>query len=272
MNNGPMLFLGLFASMAISWVAFVLGPQAQMGGLQPAKTVAALPVVYPNTTSGLARQGEEVYRACGCVYCHTAQVRPKELGSDLAHGWGVRRSVAHDYIYEQTVMLGMQRVGPDLANAGLRMDATAVLARLWDARMFEAKSLMPPYRYLFELRKIGRTPTPDALVVRPEFAAPPGYEIVPRPAARALAAYVASLRQEPYLFEAPPPAGSVSTNAAAGGTNAPAGGTNAAVGGTNAATGSTNAPAAGNGVPALPVGTNAANPQSAIRNPQSAIE
>ena len=79
MNSGPMLFLGLFASMAISWVTFVLGPQAQMGNLQPAKTVAPLPAVYPNTTPGLARQGAEVYRASGCAYCHTEQVRPAEL-------------------------------------------------------------------------------------------------------------------------------------------------------------------------------------------------
>jgi cytochrome c oxidase cbb3-type subunit 2 len=225
-NNGLMLFFGLFASMAISWVAFVLGPQAQMGNLQPATTVAALPAVYPNAAPGLARQGAEVYRACGCAYCHTEQVRPKELGADLARGWGIRRSVAHDYIFDQTVLLGAQRVGPDLANAGLRMDAAAALARLWDARIFETKSLMPPYKYLFDVRKIGRTPSPDALAVKREFAAPQGYEIVPRPAARALAAYVASLRQEPYLFEAPPPPGMVFTNAEAGGTNTPSGETN----------------------------------------------
>jgi cytochrome c oxidase cbb3-type subunit 2 len=221
MNNGPMLFLGLFASMAISWVTFVLGPQAQMGNLQPAKTVAPLPAVYPNTTPGLARQGAEVYRASGCAYCHTEQVRPAELGSDLARGWGIRRSVAHDYIFDQPVMPGAQRVGPDLANAGLRMSSMAVLVRLWDARIINhldaAHSLMPPYRYLFDVRKIGRTPSPDALVVPPEFAAPQGCEIVPRPAARALAAYVANLRQEPYLFEAPPPPDLAGTNAAAAG-------------------------------------------------------
>ena len=34
---------------------------------------------------------------------------------------------------------------------------------------------------------------------------PSGYEIVPRPEARALAAYVTSLHQDGYLFEAPPP-------------------------------------------------------------------
>jgi cytochrome c oxidase cbb3-type subunit 2 len=224
MNNGPFLFLGLFASMAVSWLTFVLGPQLQIGNLEPAQTVAPLPVVYPNNAPGEARQGAEVYRAHGCVYCHTEQVRPNALGSDIAHGWGRRRSVARDYIFEQTVMLGTQRIGPDLANAGARMDATAVLLRLYDPRIFEAHTVMPPYRYLFEVRKIGRAPSADALVAPPKFAAPDGYEIVPRPAAHALAAYIANLRQEPYLFEAPPPpsANSASTNAVATDTNAPA--------------------------------------------------
>ena len=80
MNNGPMLYLGLFAAMAISWVTFVLGPQVQMAGLLPAQTVGSLPVSYPNNPPGLARQGAEVYRACGCVYCHTQQVRPRGAG------------------------------------------------------------------------------------------------------------------------------------------------------------------------------------------------
>ncbi len=269
MNNGPVLFLGLFASMAISWVTFVLGPMAQLGNLQQARTVAALPATYPNSPPGLAEQGEEVYRACGCVYCHTRQVRPAESGADLAHGWGVRRSVAHDYIFERKVMLGTQRIGPDLANAGLRMDATAVLARLWDPRIVNkldsAHSIMPSYRYLFDVRKTGSAPLAGALTVPTEFAPPAGYEIVPRPAARALAAYMAASRQEPYLFEAPPPPGTVvATNAPANGTNAPSGGTNAPNAGTNARAG-TNTPVTS----ALPAGTNPPNPQSAIRNPQS---
>ena len=251
MNSGPLLFLGLFVSMAVSWVTFVLGPQAQLADLQQAKTVAPLPVSYPNTPPGQARQGEQVYRACGCAYCHTEQVRPAELGSDLARGWGARRSVAHDYIYDQTVLLGAQRLGPDLANAGLRMDATAALARLWEPRALNnldaGHSIMPAYKYLFDVRKIGRAPSPDALVTGPKFAAPAGYEIVPRPAARALAAYVAGLRQEAYLFEAPPPAGSPSANALTAATNAPTGETNAPAGGTTS-------PAAGSGAPALPSG------------------
>ena len=266
MNNGPMLFLGLFASMAISWVTFVLGPMAQLGNLQQARTVAPLPASYPNNPPGLAEQGAEVYRACGCTYCHTRQVRPAGSGADLAHGWGVRRSVAHDYIFERTVMLGTKRIGPDLANAGLRMDATAVLARLWDPRIVNkldsAHSIMPSYRYLFDVRKAGSAPFADVLGVPAEFAPPAGYEIVPRPAARALAAYMAASRQEPYLFEAPPPPGTVVvTNAPANGTNAPSAGTNAPGNGTNAPSGGTNAP----GASAPPTSSNAANPHSAFR-------
>jgi cytochrome c oxidase cbb3-type subunit 2 len=64
---------------------------------------------------------------------------------------------------------------------------------------------MPPYRFLFETRKTGFFPSPNALVLPAKDAPPPGREIVPLPEARALAAYLLSLRQDGYLFEAPPP-------------------------------------------------------------------
>jgi len=222
MNSGPLIFLGLLASMAISWFTFVLGPVVQLGALQQTNTVSSLPVPYPNNVPGQAHQGAEIYRANGCAYCHTQQARAAELGPDLQLGWGIRRSVAHDYIFSDPVMLGSLRIGPDLANAGARMDVTNVLYRLYDPRIVNnldrGHSLMPSYQYLFNVRKVGRVPSPEALMVPAQYATP-GYEIVPRPAAWALAAYVVSLRQAPYLFEAPPPLGM--TNLPAGGTNAP---------------------------------------------------
>ena len=177
MNSGPSLFLGLFLAMAISWLAFVLEPQMQIGSLQQTNTVAvgAMPVMYPVGLPGDADQGAEVYRANGCAACHTQQARPNGDGNDLARGWGRRRSVADDYIYDQPVMLGSQRVGPDLANAGLRMDANAVLARLYNPRALlgNGASIMPPYPYLFEKRKIRGVPSSDALRLPPPFAPPP---------------------------------------------------------------------------------------------------
>src|SRR5437660_1007432 len=38
------------------------------------------------------------------------------VGPDIARGWGLRRSVAEDFLFDNPVMLGSQRIGPDLAN------------------------------------------------------------------------------------------------------------------------------------------------------------
>ena len=89
---------------------------------------------------------------------------------------------------------------------------------------------MPPYRFLFKKRKVGPRPSPEALALTGDQAPAPSYEIVPRPAAKALAAYLISLRADAPLFDAPlsmpAPAGTpASTNApvvpGAASTNAP---------------------------------------------------
>jgi cytochrome c oxidase cbb3-type subunit 2 len=208
MNNGPLLFLGLFAAMAFSWLGFVMEPQVQIGNLAQTNTVVvgdASPQTYPLAPSGEAHQGAEVYNANGCAACHTQMVRPLELGPDISHGWGARRSVAEDYLFDQPVLLGSQRVGPDLANFGRRSDINGIMMRLYNPRSIVPGSIMPSYRFLFETRKIERAPSTNALVLPDNLAPPAGYEIVARPEARALAAYLLSLRQDGYLFEAPPP-------------------------------------------------------------------
>ena len=68
-----------------------------------------------------------------------AQLWIVPIGPDLARGWGRRRSVAEDYLYDSTVMPGSQRVGPDLANVGVRLpDANWHLLHLYAPRL-EAK-------------------------------------------------------------------------------------------------------------------------------------
>lgn len=142
-------------------------------------------------------------------------------GPDVVRGWGPRRTVAADYLYDYPVLLGSQRVGPDLANVGLRLpDPNWHLQHLYAPRLVVKGSPMPPYRFLFEQHKIGRHPSPDALQLPAEFAPPPGTEIVPRPEARALVAYLLSLRADAPLFEAPltppaPPPAPAPTNAPA---------------------------------------------------------
>jgi cbb3-type cytochrome oxidase cytochrome c subunit len=153
-----------------------------------------------------------------------AQVWIRPTGPDIARGWGQRHTVAEDFLFDDPVMLGSQRVGPDLANIGVRQpDANWHLRHLYAPRLEAKDSSMPPYRFLFETRRIERVASPDALALPADVAPPSGYEIVPKPEAKALAAYLISLRADAPLFVAP-----LSEVSAPTATNAPALSTNAA--------------------------------------------
>ena len=126
-------------------------------------------------------------------------------GADIARGWGVRRSVAADYLYDAPVQLGTLRVGPDLANVGARQaNANVHLLHLYAPRAVVTNSTMPSFKFLFEVRKAGSAPAADALNNLPkEFAPADGYEVVPKAEAKQLVAYLLSLRADAPLYEAP---------------------------------------------------------------------
>ena len=295
MNHGPLIFLGVFFALALSWFGLVFEPQLQLGNAQPATNIVNTAQLYPQMRPGQARQGLDVYRSLGCAACHSQQIgqtgrtydvtltdagtnraevvaallkvvaaaeaeklvagpMPRTIlrdvtrsvadvtvanlettsaraevkivptGPDIARGWGRRRSVAEDFLFDHPVMLGSQRVGPDLADVGSRLpDVHWHLLHLYNPRLVVQKSVMPPYRFLFEKRRIGREPSPDALQLSGEFAPEQGWEIVPTDEARQLVAYLLSLRADTVIFETPMTVATatVSTNAA-GATNAPA--------------------------------------------------
>jgi len=125
-------------------------------------------------------------------------------GADIAHGWGIRRSVAADYLYDVPVQLGSLRVGPDLAAVGVRDPlASWQLLHLYAPGAVVKNSAMPSFKFLFEVSKIGAAPSPDALNLPKEFAPPAGCEVVPKPEAKELVAYLLSLRADAPLYEAP---------------------------------------------------------------------
>jgi cbb3-type cytochrome oxidase cytochrome c subunit len=125
-------------------------------------------------------------------------------GTDIARGWGYRQSVAADYLYDNPVPLGSLRAGPDLSNIGVRSpDVNWQLQHLYAPRSLVKNSTMPAFRFLFTVRKIGAQPAPDALVLPPEFAPANGCEVVPTAEARQLAAYLAGLKANVPLYEAP---------------------------------------------------------------------
>src|SRR5205085_3947052 len=94
-------------------------PNIQIGALNPQMDEEGTDI-YPAPKSGMAAHGREVYAANGCIYCHSQQVRPDYLYADIDRKWGVRRSAPRDYIFERPVLLGKERLGPDLANIGKR--------------------------------------------------------------------------------------------------------------------------------------------------------
>ena len=213
MSRSSNLFGGIFGTFAVSCVALILGPQMQIGGIKELENPdegTRYPVV--NT-----RKGSEVYISEGCYYCHTQQIRDPQNGSDIGRGWGPRRTVARDYIFETPPLLGSNRLGPDLTNVGNKSwrnepaddfvarppkrDKAWHLLHLYNPRIHVAESIMPPYRYLFEEVKIGGQKAEKAL---PIAASKPGYVIIPSDKADQLVDYLLSLDRTAPLPEAGP--------------------------------------------------------------------
>jgi len=125
-------------------------------------------------------------------------------GADIARGWGSRHSVAADYLYDAPVELGSLRAGPDLANIGQRApDANWQLVHLYAPKAVAKDSAMPSFKFLFTVQPVGATPSPAALKLPADFAAPAGFEVVPTPEASELAAYLLNLHADAPLYEAP---------------------------------------------------------------------
>lgn len=205
MKHMPLLFLGIFFVIAFSFTGIVLVNNRDFARMKPIAMEEG-EETWPQATSGLAQQGKEVYIAQGCLYCHSQQVRRKGFGSDFERGWGDRQSVPRDYILQKRVQLGTSRTGPDLMTIGQRQpSAEWHYLHLYNPQFTSPDSVMPPFRYLFETRKIRNgQPTPDALRIPANFAdelPPEGYEIVPTDKGRALVAYLLSLKLQYELPE-----------------------------------------------------------------------
>lgn len=205
------MFSGILAVFAISFAVLAMAPAIQLNGLQP-QVDEDTGDIYPIDVSGVGAEGRAVYVSEGCVSCHTQQVRAAGDGADLERGWGVRRTVARDYIYDKPVLLGMMRLGPDLANVGIRKDpddpdryTTAWhYLHLYNPQAMSPGSIMPSYKFLFEKRKIPGQLDADALKLTGDEAPPPGYQIVPSNEARELVAYLTTLDHSHPLKEAGP--------------------------------------------------------------------
>lgn len=203
MNYSPLLFLGILATFCASWLGLVHAPYRQLQHLA-VNVNTNTGVRYPQMRPGEAQQGAEIYRSLGCQQCHTLQVRPERFCSDMARGWGQRRSVARDYLFDQPVMVGAMRLGPDLANYGERMPTNGTpLLHIYRPQAVVSNSLCPPNPFLFSERRVSNAgASPAALILPKGFELEPETEVVPLPEARQLLEFLRSLRTSVELPEA----------------------------------------------------------------------
>jgi cytochrome c oxidase cbb3-type subunit II len=170
-------------------------------GIELSKTPAG-PGVEPLTP--LEVQGRNIYVANGCSYCHTQQVRP--LAEDGVFG---RPSAPGDFAYQTPELLGSERTGPDLTDVGMRRGSDVwQYMHLYNPRSVVPESIMPSFSWMFRVMDQappGVTPVP----VPPAYAPRHGI-VVPTLEARALVAYLVSLKQPPL------PGAHGGTSAAAG--------------------------------------------------------
>ncbi|MCC5831175.1 MAG: cbb3-type cytochrome c oxidase subunit II [Phycisphaeraceae bacterium] len=193
MNRGSVIYLGLVVTFVAAWIGLVLAPARQLGDL-PGAVDPVTGQTHPRRYTALELEGRAVYRAEGCIYCHSQQIRGGRFNADIERGWGPRRSHPIDYLRDNPVFLGTSRTGPDLINIGARQPSDSWHhLHLYDPRIVSPGSIMPPFGYLYELRPIGDQPSPDALTLRGGHAPPEGMEVVPTRRARALVAYLLSL-------------------------------------------------------------------------------
>jgi cbb3-type cytochrome oxidase cytochrome c subunit len=146
-----------------------------------------------------------------------AEIHIVPIGADISRGWGLRHSVAEDFLYDDGVQLGNLRVGPDLAGVGARLpDVNWQLLHLYAPQSLAKDSVMPPFRYLFETKKkVNGEFSPDALNLPPAFAPAAAYEVVPTDDAKKLVAYLLSLHADVPLYDAPFTPPQPATNSAA---------------------------------------------------------
>lgn len=211
MNRSTSIFIGLLLIFLTSWLVLVVAPYVQLGRLNPDVddvTQDQTPAAY----SGLAEQGRQVYAANGCVYCHSQQVDASSFNTDIARKWGERRTVARDYLRDRAAYLGNSRLGPDLANFGARPEAEKMKDTAdWLYAHFYAPDTVaegtncPPLPFLFNHREVIGQPSTEAVHLPGDTVeAVPKEEIVPGHDAKALAAYLLSLKRTTYkLAEAP---------------------------------------------------------------------
>ena len=193
-NNHKKLFKTAFLLFATLTLFVAIIP-----ALQNQKNNKALPTSEPLSEAAL--HGKAIFIENGCVACHTQQVR----NIDMDKVWGNRPGIAADYadnkrmsaFVNTATLMGTERTGPDLSNVGNRQPSLEWnLLHLYQPRAVVSKSIMPAYKWLFDVKE---NPGKDEVVVSvpEEFLKGVKGKVVATKDALDLVAYLQSLKQAP---------------------------------------------------------------------------
>ena len=110
-----------------------------------AHTSKTVPSEIFRTRESQEQAGRKLYIANGCVYCHTQSIRTIDwdLGAE-------RIAQAGDYIADHPILLGSQRTGPDLSQAGGEHPDDWHRAHFANPRFTRPLSIMPAFEFMGE--------------------------------------------------------------------------------------------------------------------------
>jgi mono/diheme cytochrome c family protein len=86
-------------------------------------------------------QGRKLFYSNGCNYCHTQYVRLEDTAMGAVSEGG-------NYAFDNPMILGSERTGPDLSYVGRKRGEAWEIAHLKDPRAFSPNSIMPKFDFL----------------------------------------------------------------------------------------------------------------------------
>jgi len=202
-NSHTKLFTAAFLLFAVLTFLVCIVP-----ALNNQANNAPLPFAQP--LSAEAVKGKAVFISNGCVACHTQQVR----NVDMDKIWGERPSIAADYADNHrtdfwrntSTLMGTERTGPDLTNIGTRQPSIEWhLSHLFNPRIVVKNSIMPSYRWMFEIRN-KKVEGDISVSVPEEFMEGKMGVVIAKEEALQLVAYLQELKQTKLPSNAPQPA------------------------------------------------------------------
>ncbi len=98
-------------------------------------------VAHPYTPQ--EERGRELFYGNGCNYCHTQYVRLEDTGMGLVSQGG-------NYVFDNPMILGSERTGPDLSYIGRKRSEQWDIDHARDPRKYSPLSIMPSFEFLPE--------------------------------------------------------------------------------------------------------------------------